>query len=824
MPRGTRTAPSARLVLGLALLCCFLAPTPAGAITHCHDYTYYRVTGVDDNNVRVEGTEGLEARLKRLGYERAFTVGSREEADDPKTSERLKPRDAIVIGPMPDHSGYVSDYGRIDHFIQVEGESGRSRSTNELPLHTDGKAGGLFLGDTLAQMYGRFTTKVFAPAVVWRKTKPTDAPEDDWAKAEAAARAILEEGKKLRADVDAELSDVRTQRSILQRETDIAVFTARSLLPALHSTQALPDLLKRLQSTIADVRRRAAQFDAVEPALTAAMDAAAAAAGRIEELAVRADESTSRDEIAKLRAEAFRLFRDAESTLHNAVGQHKQTDNSIAKLDELRVAATAASQGAAALEGLDPIARSLGAVSDAVNAAGSARGRAEGLATRLRSVPRRVKEALAKFPSDERALGLIALAERLLMGLEVPAEVNTPLGATEAANFLKDADAALDRLGTDAAEVRARADLARDEIVLKSQIAEYILDEAFHQLELARQALTRFRSVPAPQGGPSPPAQAPGPSTSNGIVVPDVVGMIPVDAFVTLSAAGLVCSYVRSSKQPPTLEAQSTCERQDPAAGSRAAEGDVVRVSIYSKFGVGADDLVTVPAVTELEVDNACAMLRGSDLDPVLEPVLFTNTFVFGVFSQDPEGGVQVRRGSIVILRYYVDESGNPVSGPPDTEAPPDPARPPGPIMPPPPEEPPDPTNPPDPTSPPPQATSGYEGTWDGKMVCTLSENSSTRVGERGTCHSVFTRRADGTLWVAADTGRGEGTPVQVVENGFNVSFRHQEGGQTILMTWTLVPAVLDTMNGTVQWERAAAGPDERGSRLEFTLQLTRKR
>ena len=800
MPRCPRSMPPARLILALALGCCFLTSMPAEAITNCHDYTYFRMTGVND---RMKSVNELRDDLGRLGYDDVFTVDTKDDADDPRTMDRLRPRDVIVIGDA--HSGYVSDYGRIDHFIRRENEEGPWPPLG-LPDPSTDKRGGFFRGDTLAQMYGRFFTKEFYVAGVYRKKAPTDASEDDWAKAEAAARAIIEEGKKLRADAEAAARDVEAQRAVVQREAAGAVNTARSLLPALHSTQALRDLVHRLELAAVEVHDRVAEFDEVVTALTAVMEEATAAADKVEELAGQAAGGQSADEVDRLRASAAGHLLHAVESYNHGHGQFVDLWATTREFADLRAAFDVADRGGALLQGLDTILRSLDAVHAAVAAAGVSRARAERLIQQLEPLPRRVKEALAKFPADDRAQGLIADATGLSAPLGVPAEVSTP-DVSEATRFFDDAGKALDSFRVEDAEAVGRANLVWAELESRSALADFKLTMAWLELQRGRAALAGFPSGPSSQVGPNPPSQPPPPTT--GVIVPDVVGMIPADALSTLHAAGLVVAYDRSRAQPPTMEMQYTCERQDPPAGARAAEGEVVRVSLYSRFGVGEDDLETVPDVLGQDLDNACAIVRGHELDPVLEPIRFVNTFALGVASQDPEGGGRVRRGSIVILRYYVDAAGASLSDPPD------PADPPGPG------DRPDAAPPPYPANPPAPSDWRWEGTWQGTMECTASENSSTSVGESGPLTSVFTRRPDGTLWLEADTGSGQATPVQVVEHGGGaVSYRHEQGGQSLSAAYSRMTA--DTIVGTVEMQSTARDADHPAARLKFAFTLTR--
>ena len=90
------------IFLGLALAALgHLTPLPA--ISWCHDYSYYRVTGKDHDGLSVD-----ELRAALTGLKFKLVSGSRD----------LKPGDVVIIGPM--HSGFVNEQGGIDHYIQMK--------------------------------------------------------------------------------------------------------------------------------------------------------------------------------------------------------------------------------------------------------------------------------------------------------------------------------------------------------------------------------------------------------------------------------------------------------------------------------------------------------------------------------------------------------------------------------------------------------------------------------------------------------------------------------------------------------------------------------
>lgn len=100
------------IFLGLALAALgHLTPLPA--ITVCHDYSYYRVTGQNPGKDWLTA-DGLRKALTVLKYK--LVSGSQE----------LMPGDVVIIGGA--HSGFVNEQGNIDHYIQKKEDPSRSLS------------------------------------------------------------------------------------------------------------------------------------------------------------------------------------------------------------------------------------------------------------------------------------------------------------------------------------------------------------------------------------------------------------------------------------------------------------------------------------------------------------------------------------------------------------------------------------------------------------------------------------------------------------------------------------------------------------------------
>lgn len=107
-----------KFVVVTALMMFFLTVCePVCAVTWCHDYTYYAVTGKDANKTSPEQLRKVLG--DNLGFKRFKFTNA---AHNPKAQSKLRPGDVIIIGNA--HSGVVNQNGLIDHFIQKFGASG----------------------------------------------------------------------------------------------------------------------------------------------------------------------------------------------------------------------------------------------------------------------------------------------------------------------------------------------------------------------------------------------------------------------------------------------------------------------------------------------------------------------------------------------------------------------------------------------------------------------------------------------------------------------------------------------------------------------------
>ena len=126
------------------------------------------------------------------------------------------------------------------------------------------------------------------------------------------------------------------------------------------------------------------------------------------------------------------------------------------------------------------------------------------------------------------------------------------------------------------------------------------------------------------------------------VQVPDVVGQSEASARSELEAAGFEVAV----NEAPSDTAEGLVASQSPSAGSEAAEGSTVTITVSS-----GPDLVTVPDVVGELQSSARSMIRSAGLQPsaVCEEVTdpSQNNVVLG---QDPGGGEQADSGSTVTI------------------------------------------------------------------------------------------------------------------------------------------------------------------------------
>src|SRR5947209_10944321 len=166
-----------RLNVACMLFVSLILASPAQAIVVCHDYTLYRLTGKDPRPKGSPGKQGtgvdvLRTYLREHGY-RSFPMTTAAETNPGKVQSLLKPGDVIIL--RDDHSGYVNESGKIDHFIQVEGTSTKDvkYDADGLPPHESlgGKIGGLYRDQTFEQFLNAPYRKTPRTVEVWRKAK-----------------------------------------------------------------------------------------------------------------------------------------------------------------------------------------------------------------------------------------------------------------------------------------------------------------------------------------------------------------------------------------------------------------------------------------------------------------------------------------------------------------------------------------------------------------------------------------------------------------------------------------------------------------------------
>src|SRR5262245_8934795 len=104
----------------LFVLAALLISETTFAITWCHDYTMFMVTGKDADQT---GPDQLRAAMNK-DYDLVFTILP------PETTAAIQANDVIIIGNA--HSGVVNSNRRLNHYLQPSGKATTKLSPQEI--------------------------------------------------------------------------------------------------------------------------------------------------------------------------------------------------------------------------------------------------------------------------------------------------------------------------------------------------------------------------------------------------------------------------------------------------------------------------------------------------------------------------------------------------------------------------------------------------------------------------------------------------------------------------------------------------------------------
>ena len=125
-------------------------------------------------------------------------------------------------------------------------------------------------------------------------------------------------------------------------------------------------------------------------------------------------------------------------------------------------------------------------------------------------------------------------------------------------------------------------------------------------------------------------------TVSDGVVVPNVVGMTQTDASNTITAAGLTVTVSEANNAAPIGQVFG----QSPTSGNNLNPGDAVQISV--SLGIA------VPNVVGMTEVNATSTLEGAGFSVSVNPVE-DNAPIGEVFSQIPSGG-NAESGSTITI------------------------------------------------------------------------------------------------------------------------------------------------------------------------------
>ncbi|MGW5069950.1 Stk1 family PASTA domain-containing Ser/Thr kinase [Streptomyces cyaneofuscatus] len=131
-------------------------------------------------------------------------------------------------------------------------------------------------------------------------------------------------------------------------------------------------------------------------------------------------------------------------------------------------------------------------------------------------------------------------------------------------------------------------------------------------------------------------------SKGSPVDVPDVSGLSVEDATAELAEEGLKVDVLPGRVHSP--EADGDIAKQSPGAGTEAAEGDTIELTVSK-----GPRMLDVPDITGRDVDEARATLEEAGFEVKVDrPFLsFSNT----IASQSVEGGEQAPEGSTITIR-----------------------------------------------------------------------------------------------------------------------------------------------------------------------------
>jgi serine/threonine-protein kinase len=127
------------------------------------------------------------------------------------------------------------------------------------------------------------------------------------------------------------------------------------------------------------------------------------------------------------------------------------------------------------------------------------------------------------------------------------------------------------------------------------------------------------------------------------VEVPNVLGQSESSARAELEDAGF---EVAVTEAPSDSTAEGLVSAQSPSAGTEAAQGSTVSITIST-----GPDLVTVPDVIGESLSSARAQIRDAGLQPSTVCQVVTDPGQAGtIIAQDPGGGAQASPDSVVTI------------------------------------------------------------------------------------------------------------------------------------------------------------------------------
>ncbi len=590
------------------LLLLMLISPPAQAITWCHDYSYYVITGGQDfNNLP---PNKLRDELKKRGYELVgtFTPASGDEAS------QLKNGDVLIFGE--DHSGVVvDDGGHINHFIQpfipnadernryYQERQGRSAEQIFNELDPEFNQTLLRRANTLEQLRAARPIYKNKPMQVWRKN-------EDKLKAIQQCQAELETGRKIQPRLNESRKNIVNATAERDRQLAVCRQAVTSAEQTLQQVQPVLDRAAKVQAGVAEAERRLPKWQAAHDQIVSSWDALSKA---VDEACVSSDPSdigTPAKGLEEVSSRVGTAWLNYLSAWDNAMSEAAFTPEALLPAAEELIS------GAGQLENFRNAPfdewqqKSQTALQQAQTAAGECR-KAQTVLREdwdaLALMNTRTRAVLQPYLEDENAQACVNAIAQLATGGEPPPAESCDIAQSASKACTQSVwEQVPSTKSLAAVDLKALAARTQNVInkweALNRNLAERKLEQATKLSERSTACLRKLGE------------------SEELVTVPNLAVFGSAEEMkAVLKHAGLEPAFAAADSETPSKEMEFKLQRQSPAPDTKAPKGSVVTLSIYPKFGSQTTDETaagTMPNVVGKTLDAATEIIWAAGLEP----------------------------------------------------------------------------------------------------------------------------------------------------------------------------------------------------------------